>query len=101
MSSWVARIRYSVISAHTAAASGMTHSRPMISTRNNSGTRMSPPSVGWYSSIALLRESCRPFTDDAESFLQRDAHLPNQPVIEQPAEDGDPVRHAARRVELR
>src|SRR4051812_41747801 len=36
-----------------------------------------------------------------ELTFERDSYLPNQSVIKQAAQDGDAVRHAPRRVELR
>ena len=49
-----------------------------------------------------IRESRRSLDRDTELLsLQSQADLPDQPVIEQSADDRDPVRHAPRRIELR
>src|SRR5262245_27801034 len=44
-------------------------------------------------------EPRRPFARNCELAFKRQACLPYQSVVEQPAQDCDPVRHAARRVE--
>src|SRR6266852_2155906 len=46
-------------------------------------------------------EPCRPLSGHAKCSLEREPDLPDQTVVEQPAEDRDSVRHAPRRSELR
>src|SRR6266568_8265392 len=53
--------------------------------------------VAFFSS---LLEPCRPLPNKAKSALERQPNLPDQAVVEQPAENRDSVRHASRRSEL-
>src|SRR6267378_3784256 len=46
-------------------------------------------------------EPCGPFPCHAELPFERQSHLPDQSIVEQAADDCDPVRHSTWRIELR
>src|SRR5438128_11220713 len=58
-------------------------------------------SLGFPVCRTLSLEPCRPLRHYAECSFECQPHLPNQTVVEQPAEDRDSVRYATRRSELR
>src|SRR5437763_4133443 len=51
--------------------------------------------------IRFRSKARRSFAYHAERAFECDAHLADQAIIEQPAEDGDSMRHAPRRIKLR